>query len=51
MSGPAPKYSLIAERNLCDVREVRYAVGDSLPTEAALMASFEVSRHTIRHIL
>ena len=51
MSGPAPKYSLIAERILRDVRDGRYAVGDFLPTEAALMASFEVSRHTIRHAI
>jgi len=28
MSGPAPKYSLIAERILRDVRDGRYAVGD-----------------------
>ena len=50
MSGPAPKYSLIVERILRDVREGQYAVGDFLPTEAAPMASFGVSRHIIRHI-
>ncbi len=46
-----PKYEQIAETLAQEIREVRYAEGALLPTEAQLSDRFNASRHTIRHAL
>jgi GntR family transcriptional regulator len=44
----APKYSLIVDRLLGDIRDGTIPVGSALPTESELMRAFGVSRHTVR---
>lgn len=43
-----PKYVLLAQSILIDIKEGRYAVGELLPTEEALCLAYGVSRHTVR---
>ena len=43
-----PKYTLIADHLLREIRDGVYPVGGLLPTESSLMLTFGVSRHTIR---
>lgn len=42
------KHALLAETLAADIRRGRYQVGDLLPSEPELSASFGVSRHTVR---
>lgn len=49
-----PKYSLIVDQILRDIRNGVYPVGAALPTETALMRAYDVSRYTVRsaiHVL
>lgn len=49
-----PKYSLIVDQILRDIRNGDYPVGAVLPTETALMRAYDVSRYTVRsaiHVL
>lgn len=48
MANTRPKYSLIAEQLLREVRDGRLPVGSQLPTEAEMMRAYGVSRHTVR---
>lgn len=48
MPNTRPKYSLIADQLMRDIRDNRLAVGSLLPTENDLMRAFGVSRHTVR---
>lgn len=48
MAGMKPKYGLIADRLLRDIRDGRLPVGSFLPTESELMRAYGVSRHTVR---
>jgi len=43
-----PKYVLIADHLLREIRDGTHPLGDLLPTETALMRTFDVSRHTVR---
>lgn len=43
-----PKHALLADTLAGDIRRGRYQVGDLLPSEPELSASFGVSRHTVR---
>jgi DNA-binding GntR family transcriptional regulator len=45
---PGKRYQQVAESLLGDIRAGRLAVGDNLPGELDLVASFGVSRHTVR---
>ncbi len=45
------RYQRLAEALEAEIRAERIAVGDLLPTEAALARQFEVSRHTVREAL
>ena len=47
----APRYALLAESIVNDIRTGRYAIGSMLPTEADLCEAFGVSRHTVREAL
>ena len=48
---PVPKYNLIAEQLIRDIKNGVYRVGDKLPTENELMIAFSASRHTVRNAL
>jgi len=48
MAQEKPKYSLIADHLLREIRDGTHPVGDLLPTETTLMRTFGVSRHTVR---
>ena len=48
-SDKTPIWKAIANAVRGDLAEGRYAVGDKLPTEAALSERFGVNRHTVRH--
>lgn len=48
MPSARPKYSLIADQLMRDIRDNRLAVGSLLPTENDLMRAYGVSRHTVR---
>lgn len=48
MPNARPKYSLIADHLMRDIRDNRLAVGSLLPTENDLMRAYGVSRHTVR---
>lgn len=50
-SGRTPVWQAIAAALRSDISDRRYAVGDKLPTEAALAERFGVNRHTVRHAL
>lgn len=43
-----PKYALIADHLLREIRDGTHPVGSLLPTETALMRTFGASRHTVR---
>lgn len=47
----APRYALLAESIVEDIRKGRYPIGSMLPTEADLCRQFGVSRHTVREAL
>ena len=46
-----PLYKILANALAQRIRDGDWAVGSSLPSEAALCASFKASRHTLRHAL
>lgn len=46
-----PRYAQITDELVAQIADGRYAVGELLPTEAALCARFRVSRHTAREAL
>ena len=46
-----PKYVLLAQSILIDIKEGTYPVGKLLPTEEALRGTYGVSRHTVRSAL
>lgn len=48
MPNARPKYSLIADQLMREIRNNRLAVGSLLPTENDLMRAYGVSRHTVR---
>lgn len=48
-SDKTPIWKAIASAMRGDLAEGRYALGDKLPTEAALAERFGVNRHTVRH--
>ena len=48
MPGERPKYRLIADHLLEEIRLGRHAIGGLLPTETDLMRAYGVSRHTVR---
>jgi GntR family transcriptional regulator len=47
----APRYRVIADVLLEEVRKGRYPLGSLLPTEAKLCERFDASRHTVREAL
>lgn len=49
MSRTAPKYSLIADQLLREIKAGKLPVGGLLPTESELMRAYGVSRHTVRN--
>lgn len=49
--GQCPRYRALAKQIKADISAGRYPVGARLPTEEQLMASFAVSRHTVRQAL
>jgi GntR family transcriptional regulator len=49
--GPGPYYKRLADFLIQEIKEGRYGVGASLPTEKELCESFGVSRHTTREAL
>ncbi|MGE4368984.1 MAG: GntR family transcriptional regulator [Burkholderiaceae bacterium] len=49
--GNSPRYRALAQQIKADISAGRYPVGGRLPTEEQLMASFGVSRHTVRQAL
>ncbi|WP_112324350.1 GntR family transcriptional regulator [Oceanibium sediminis] len=48
MPGGRPKYRLIADHLMEEIRKGRHRIGDMLPTETELMRAYGVSRHTVR---
>ena len=48
MAHAKPKYELIADKLLSEVKDGKHPVGAFLPTENSLMRSYGVSRHTVR---
>ena len=46
-----PKYALVAQSLLSDIRSGRFSVGSMLPTEDKLATQFGVSRQTVRSAL
>lgn len=45
------RYTLVAEEIAQAIEEGRYEVGDLLPSEAELCASYSISNHTVRHAM
>jgi len=50
-SVPLPRYRLIADRLIEDIRSGALEVGQTMPGEIALTRRFKVSRHTVRDAL
>lgn len=48
MQSAKPKYSMIADQLLREIRDGRRPVGTLMPTESDLMRAYGVSRHTVR---
>lgn len=48
MAGAAPRYRLIADQLMREIRDQRLTVGSRLPTEGELMRAYGASRHTVR---
>ncbi|MGR8947875.1 MAG: GntR family transcriptional regulator [Gammaproteobacteria bacterium] len=46
-----PKYTVVADKLVCAIRDGTYRPGDLLPSESELTRRFDVSRHTIRSAL
>lgn len=51
MKGSLPLYKILANALAQRIHNGDWAVGSNLPSEQALCASFEASRHTLRHAL
>lgn len=45
------RYSAVAMALITDIQSGRYAIGDTLPSEATLQQMFAVSRQTVRQAL
>jgi GntR family transcriptional regulator len=48
---PPPRYVLMAQRLVDEIVAGRHPIGGLLPTEAALCAQYDVSRHTVREAI
>lgn len=51
LSGGQPRYLVLAQALMDDIKSGRYAVGELLPTEHELCQHFSVSRHTVREAI
>lgn len=47
----APAYQRVADSLRASIEDGRWSPGDALPSEAQLMATYHVSRNTVRHAL